>query len=182
MVGIYAGRIIVVIALICGLNVFALSQKGTSTPPNPDLTGTWEIADKKSKSLRQHKLVITQLNDELVLEERLEYEKEVVTNKLTLYTDGRGESNVINTRDRDVRLDVTSKTVWKDGKLTRKMTYDSPMEIQGRRTISKHTDTETYSLSKDGTELTIRVVSRKETSFGTMPLTYSGQRTYRKQT
>jgi hypothetical protein len=146
----------------------------------PNFAGTWERVDSSS-TLRNRTLVITQSEGEIVIEDSFEFAKEPYTNKITLYTDKRGESNRIWIPGGDAPIEIRSRTAWEKNKLVRSAQYESMIAILGRQSRQIIQEDQTYSLSEDGNTLTVRITPRRETPFAINPLFTTGKSLYRRK-
>src|SRR5438045_53995 len=154
-------RRIFLLMIMAGLfaSAAAAQTAGGKASDRPNFSGTWEPVVSVS-TLRNRTLVITQSGDEMVIEDSFEFAKEPYANKITLFTDKRGESNRIWIPGGDAPIVVRSKTAWEKNKLVRSAEYESTMEILGRQSRQTVTEDHTYSVSEDGSTLTVRVSAR----------------------
>ena len=146
------------------------------------MTGDWQFESPKSYAFKNVRLVITQTNDRIDLADSLEFEGRLITNKTVLYPDGRGESNLARFPGDASQIEVRSKTAWKNGKLVRRSTFNTPFQIGSSQYLARHTETLTYTLSDDKKFLTVETRATREPLNGTFqPVNSYGKRTYRRK-
>jgi len=135
------------------------AQKNEVPRATPGFAGFWEAADSRPKGPLRNRLVITQTENTLEVKAAIELFEIDRSASLVLYTDGRGKKNQVKAAAGTMTISSTSK--WKKDKIVRKMefVYSQPVSLLGDTRPITVRETETYSLSKDGDQLTIENVS-----------------------
>ncbi len=169
------------ISLALTIGLFVLVGYGQDSRATPDLSGTWEYVAANSP-FEDRVLVITHTGDELNFVESYVFENVQYTHRSTLYTDGRGEVNRKQFPDGEPPSEVTSKTVWKKGKLSVTLKYAYMMLSRGMRYKVTVDEEQTWSLSKDGETLTVNIKSVRDTpAIAPIAIPTTGKSTYRRK-
>jgi hypothetical protein len=144
--------------IIAACSAAALSQSTEAVPATASFSGTWEA--KAENGARRTTLLITQTGDAVTITETV-FTDRPVTNTRTLYTDKRGERNLLTVPYAEAPVEVESVTTLKDGKLIRKASLQATYYNRSTRHLSTQRETETYRISKDGKKL---IISTKGTA------------------
>ena len=147
---------------------------GQQTEADRTLSGTW-VPLKQNKVMPNYKLTITHDVDVVLIAQEFDFEKQVVSNRLKLFIDGRGERNLVNFAGADAPVEITSKTTWKKGKLVRRYAHCYNTVIGAEHVQICNDHVETYSVSPDGQNLTLYNGMRNGSKLS------SGERKFRKE-
>ena len=172
---------VLLVALTGILCLFARAASvGAAVQATPNFTGTWEFTGKGGPRKNQL-LVIEHSGDELNLLESFEFEKKPFSRSLKLYSDKRGERNWIAVPGGDSKIEVESETFWKKDKLIRRSSFNENIVSPVGRFSVAHKLTETFSLSKDGSTLIVKLAGSTESPLEQTPRMYLDKKTYRRK-
>jgi hypothetical protein len=152
------------IPILLAIAVFAVngfSQAAPPAPKQPDFSGKWQLEDDPGS---QRVLEISHTSDRLVVTESFQHRKTPYSNKIELYTDRRGERNLKWIPGLEGPTEVRSETFWKKDKLVRRSRYSLEAKDSRRESVATISETDEYSLSKDGRTLTIKSISTVDDS------------------
>lgn len=127
-----------------------------------DLAGVWRISGKQPSDQLERTLFISFSEGEVKLSENIRFATHLFANDLSLYIDGRGETNNLNIGGFEQTLTVISKTHWKNEKLVRTAQYSTRAGTPSAQFIVVHKETTTYKLSSDRNSLTVNILSIRE--------------------
>ena len=143
---------------LAGISVTGQDQK-KDAPARPNFSGTWEFVGKVNKvEGGPRRLEISHSGEQLQIVSNVgDFFGDRTVNRLTLFTDDRGERNEVLNVPSNIVID--SKTKWEKDKLVRRYSfrYSLPFAMGPKWTGS--TEVEVFRLSKDGTILTIETTS-----------------------
>ena len=142
----------VMVAFVFGFASGKAFAQQTTTPSKMSFAGTWTFDPKDSSDslLRKNSLLVITVNDtQFKLAKNYLLKEGPRSYELTLFDDGRGESNTVPTPEATRAAQVNSKTNWKKDKLVRKYVTTTHPAIFLIRV------TEEYRLSRDGKKLFI---------------------------
>ena len=146
-------------ALIAGtFGILVLTIQGQTAegaPPEVNLSGIWVLDAPKWSGGDKMVLEIEQDGDLVKIVETHTYKKKDYVNRATIYTDGRGESNLLWIREISRPSEVRSVSQWRNGKLIRRSSYSVDITDGRRQSVSNHSKFEEFKLSKDGETLTV---------------------------
>ena len=155
-------KLSLIAAIIALSSLMVMAQTPSVISAHPDFSGVWKW---EAKGASPRELAVTHGTERIEFVESFEFEKKPFSNTTILFTDKRGEKNILRIPNSDFDSEVTSRTYWRKDKLIRSSTYSTPVETGAERFLIHHSDVETYSLSKDGNILTVERVSRVATPF-----------------
>ena len=150
-----------ILLAIAAFAVNGFSQSAPPGPPLPDFSGTWELEDDPGLKLF---LEISHTGVQLVIKESFQNGKAPYPNKIELYTDRRGERNLKQIAGLASAVEVRSETFWKKGKLVRRSTYSIEAKDSRRESLTTFSETDEFSLSKDGRTLIVKSITAVDNS------------------
>jgi hypothetical protein len=175
-------RILFATGLVGLIALAAAAQKtpdGQTVAP-PDLSGTWEMAEG-SPNMKDRVFVIEQTPEQITISDTFEHRKKRYANKTVLFPDKRGETNHVEFPGADEPTKIRSKTAWEKNKLVRRSTFETWLEFRGECHIQKNDEVQTFSLSEDGSELTVHTSARRELAFSTIVRPINGKTVFRRK-
>ena len=181
--GVFPGMNLFRLVVVIGLFTLTVSAQKPpdKTVTKPDFTGTWEYVERDSP-FKDRVLVITHTGDEISMVESYVFKNDSYTQKATLYTDNRGETNVRHMPGGGPLSEITSNTSWKKNKLFRKLRYAYMMENRGMRYKVTVDEEQTWSLSEDGDTLTVNIKSGRDApAIAPIAIPTTGKGTYRRK-
>lgn len=139
--------------------MFFLFVSGVLAQEKPDFSGTWLLEVKNENSKNQSKyapknytLKISHTGEEIQINRSFEINGEPRSFTLTLFSDKRGEKNLISFDTS--KTEEQSETLWKKNQLFRYITF-SKNSSDFVRYSSTDKKIEKYKLSEDGKILTV---------------------------
>jgi len=139
--------------------MFFLCVSGILAQEKNDFSGTWllEVKNEKSNSqskytVKNYTLKISQTGEEIQINRSYELNGEPRSFTLTLFSDKRGEKNLISFDTSET--EEKSKTLWRKHQLFRYITYRK-YSSNDWTYVSTNNVIEKYKLSEDGKTLTI---------------------------
>lgn len=153
-----------ILAIVLFLSVsFVLAQDKMSRE-KPDFSGTWTLDKKESsgvlKNLEFYTIKISQTGEEVRVHKNYKSGGETVDYTLVLFTDKRGEKNVVPFGEKPTEIE--SETYWNKNQLY----YDYYYYLNytsNRRNLYYIRTVDRYKLSEDGNTLTVYSQRRSST-------------------
>ena len=124
------------------------------------LVGTWELDNKDQN--KQRSLVISLADQAISIKESLYHDDTRFSNEMTLFLDKRAEKNMYLLPDAFAPCEVSSKTYFKHGTLTRESQFTAFFKDGPSERYTNYFLTDEYRVSKDGKTLKVKTLSVTE--------------------
>lgn len=153
--------VFVIMLFLC---VSCILAQNKISQDKPDLSGTWILDKKESpryfKNVEDYTLEISHTGEQIKITKNYKNNGATVNYTLILFTDKRGEKNVVPLGDKPTEIE--SKTYWNKDELYRDYSYFQTF-ASIRNNMYYRRNIEKYKLSEDGKKLTVIFENRSST-------------------